>query len=82
MGLVLSVARVYDVDGAAVPARVTPDVFVLDDLLRLAQGHDDPLDVALRRARAAVPLARQTGARVPVQIIQQSSDLAARLRMM
>jgi hypothetical protein len=47
MGLVLSVARVYDVDGAAVPARVTPDVFVLDDLLRLAQGHDDPLDVAL-----------------------------------
>ena len=47
MGLVLSVARVYDVDGAAVPARVTPDVFVVDDPLRLAQGHDEPLEAAL-----------------------------------
>ena len=48
MRLVLTVATVYDLDGSPVPARVTPDVFVLDDPLRLAEGHDDPLDVALR----------------------------------
>ena len=47
MRLVLTVATVYDLDGSPVPARVTPDVFVLDDPLRLAEGHDDPLEAAL-----------------------------------
>jgi carboxyl-terminal processing protease len=47
MGLVLTVARVFDADGSPLPERVTPDVFVADDLMRLAEGHDDPLEAAL-----------------------------------
>jgi len=47
MCLALSVARVYDLDGAPVPSRVTPDVVVVDDALRLAEGHDAPLEAAL-----------------------------------
>jgi carboxyl-terminal processing protease len=47
MRLVLTVATVYDLDGSALPARVTPDVLVPDDVLRLAAGHDDPLEAAL-----------------------------------
>ena len=47
MGLVLTVARVYDADGSPLPEHVTPDVFVADDLMRLAEGHDDPLEAAL-----------------------------------
>jgi carboxyl-terminal processing protease len=47
MRLVLTVATVYDLDGGPVPARVTPDAFVPDDPLRLAEGHDDPLEAAL-----------------------------------
>jgi carboxyl-terminal processing protease len=47
MRLVLTVATVYDLDGSPVPARVTPDVLVRDDPLRLAEGHDDPLEAAL-----------------------------------
>lgn len=47
MRLVLTVATVYDLDGSPLPASVTPDVFVPDDPLRLAEGHDDPLEAAL-----------------------------------
>jgi len=48
MRLVLTVATVYDLDGSPLPAWVTPDVFVLDDPLRLAEGYDDPLEAALQ----------------------------------
>jgi carboxyl-terminal processing protease len=47
MRLVLTVATVYDLDGGPLPARVMPDLLVLDDPLRLAEGHDDPLEAAL-----------------------------------
>jgi carboxyl-terminal processing protease len=47
MRLVLSVATVYDLDGSLLPPQVTPDVFVVDDPLRLAEGHDEPLEAAL-----------------------------------
>ncbi|MBW6456456.1 MAG: PDZ domain-containing protein [Trueperaceae bacterium] len=47
MRLVLTVATVYDLDGSPLPPRVTPDVFVPDDPLRLAAGHDDPLETAI-----------------------------------
>ncbi len=47
MHLVLTVATVYDLDGRPLPTQVTPDVVVLDDPLRLAAGHDDPLETAI-----------------------------------
>ncbi len=45
-GLVLAVALAVDANGVALPARVVPDVVVIDDLMALADGRDRVLEAA------------------------------------
>ena len=45
-GLVLTVALAVGADGAPLPARVVPDVLVVDDLMALAEGRDRVLEAA------------------------------------